>query len=130
MTEAVVNATEVLLIFLVVYGLFRSLRGTRGEGVIKGFTVLFGVFFLLGFALTHGLSAGNAARKGRERPFGAWRRLRREWLDVARLRAFCRGGPKRQRYRLPAGMADFLSVYETYIKTQELGRRGRDGSRR
>ncbi|MBI4617971.1 MAG: TIGR00159 family protein [Planctomycetes bacterium] len=49
------NALEIFLIFLLLYTLFRFLRGTRGEGIIKGFTIFFLLFFLFGFALTRRL---------------------------------------------------------------------------
>ncbi len=55
MIDSTRSVIEIFTIFLVLYGLFRFLRGTRGEGIIKGYAILFVFFFLFGFVLTRKL---------------------------------------------------------------------------
>lgn len=55
MIDSARSVIEIFIIFLVLYGLFRFLRGTRGEGIIKGYAILFVFFFLFGFVLTRKL---------------------------------------------------------------------------
>lgn len=55
MIDSIRSVVEIFLIFLILYGLFRFLRGTRGEGIIKGSAILFVFFFLFGFLLTRKL---------------------------------------------------------------------------
>ncbi len=70
MSDFLRAALEIFVIFLVIYGIFRFLQGTRAEGIIRGYVVLFvliflGVFFVtrelelhrLGYLLTHFFTA-------------------------------------------------------------------------
>lgn len=45
-------ALEIILMFLIFYGLFRFMQGTRGEGIVRGYAVLFLAFFLFMFMIT------------------------------------------------------------------------------